>query len=187
MKAKPLLFLLILVLPLLAEKCDKNEIKPNEELDKLPPASQTGAYTFGCLINNIAFKPNGGIFAGSHLRAFYQYTDDTYYFNVTGSKNADTEKLPAVTIETTAIIIKPGKTYKLMGRKRGSAFATYNFFTPDHNKVSYDTGNGKGELYISKLDSVNQIVSGTFWFDGLNPQGDIVQVREGRFDLRFTR
>jgi len=37
------------------------------------------------------------------------------------------------------------------------------------------------------LDVENNIVSGTFWFDAVNDPREIVEVREGRFDMRFTQ
>ncbi len=43
-----------------------------------------------------------------------------------------------------------------------------------------------GQITITFLDQVNQIVSGTFWFDALNKPGDTVHVRNGRFDMHFT-
>ena len=45
-----------------------------------------------------------------------------------------------------------------------------------------------GNLTITKLDQTNQIVSGTFWFDVEHPiSGEIVEVREGRFDMQYTQ
>src|SRR5690606_35013194 len=44
-----------------------------------------------------------------------------------------------------------------------------------------------GEMTITKLDFENNIVSGTFWFDAVNGNGEIVEIREGRFDMRFTQ
>jgi hypothetical protein len=45
-----------------------------------------------------------------------------------------------------------------------------------------------GELIITKLDFINNIVSGTFWFDLENPfTGERVEIREGRFDTLFTQ
>jgi hypothetical protein len=40
-----------------------------------------------------------------------------------------------------------------------------------------------GELTILKLDTINKIISGIFYFDAYNPDGLKVEVREGRFDL----
>ncbi|MEJ7676395.1 MAG: hypothetical protein WKG06_00640 [Segetibacter sp.] len=45
---------------------------------------------------------------------------------------------------------------------------------------------GTGELHITKFDETNRIVSGTFWFDGVNTNSEKVQVREGRFDMPYT-
>jgi hypothetical protein len=43
-----------------------------------------------------------------------------------------------------------------------------------------------GEVIIKKLDSINRIVSGTFWFDAINPSGEKVQIRSGRFDMKYS-
>ena len=40
-----------------------------------------------------------------------------------------------------------------------------------------------GELHISKRDSVNNIVSGLFWFDVRDASGIVHQVSNGRFDF----
>ena len=44
-----------------------------------------------------------------------------------------------------------------------------------------------GKLIITKLDEINQIVSGTFWFDAVNDKGEKVEVREGRFDVHYVK
>lgn len=44
-----------------------------------------------------------------------------------------------------------------------------------------------GELTITHLDLENQTVSGTFWFDVIDQNGDLKQIREGRFDMQFTQ
>lgn len=43
-----------------------------------------------------------------------------------------------------------------------------------------------GELKITKFDVSNSIISGTFWFDAVNEEGETVEIREGRFDMKFT-
>jgi len=42
-----------------------------------------------------------------------------------------------------------------------------------------------GQLTITKLDLQNRIISGTFYFDAVNPAGDKVSVTDGRFDVKF--
>ena len=44
-----------------------------------------------------------------------------------------------------------------------------------------------GNLTITKLDQVNQVVSGAFWFDVKDSNGTVHQIREGRFDMQYTQ
>jgi hypothetical protein len=43
-------------------------------------------------------------------------------------------------------------------------------------------------MTILKLDTVNNIISGTFQFDAINENDDTdtIKIREGRFDVKFT-
>ena len=66
---------LLITLPLLAAGCkdDEPEVAP---IDQLPPATRTGAYTFGCLVNGearVAENTNdiGAIYQGG---GFYRCT-----------------------------------------------------------------------------------------------------------------
>lgn len=43
--------------------------------------------------------------------------------------------------------------------------------------------NSPGELVITRLDTLNNIISGTFWFDLHNSDNEKVEIRNGRFDL----
>jgi len=40
-------------------------------------------------------------------------------------------------------------------------------------------------LIITHHDFDNAVLSGTFWFDAINSEGEIVEVREGRFDVKY--
>jgi len=53
-------------------------IPPNcQGIDCLPEATQTGAGTFGCLVNGEPFVDNSGNF-----NCFYQLVDGEYYFGI---------------------------------------------------------------------------------------------------------
>ena len=54
-------------------------------------------------------------------------------------------------------------------------------------QVNYTNNLNTGELKITKLDFTNNIVSGTFWFDVKDNQNVIHQIRDGRFDMKFTQ
>ena len=73
---------------------------------------------------------------------------------------------------------------------KGKASARYsNYQTqPTMNYDDYSTTSIiSGELWLKKLDTINQIVSGTFWFDAINANGGKVEIRQGRFDMRYSR
>ena len=42
-----------------------------------------------------------------------------------------------------------------------------------------------GKLLITRVDLSNSIISGTFWFDAINSEGEVVEIREGRFDWNY--
>ncbi len=42
-----------------------------------------------------------------------------------------------------------------------------------------------GRMNILRLDTVARIVSGTFYFDAINKEGDTVKVTDGRFDFTY--
>lgn len=70
--------------------------------------------------------------------------------------------------------------------KKGGAAAQYStiVFTTITNYQTSVLLNG--EIMIKKFDQVNRIISGTFSFDAVNASGEKVQVREGRFDMKYT-
>lgn len=75
-------------------------------------------------------------------------------------------------------------------RERGNFSGSYSFYTsPTMPYLLYQTENSiySGILNIKNLDTINQTISGTFWFKAINSVGDTVNVTDGRFDVRYTR
>ena len=160
--------------------CDNDDNKPKTELEKLPPATQTGANTFGCLLDGKAFLPGSGI---NPLDCVYQYVDDGYYFALQANKRDELNNRISIAIGTINLQLQQGFTYNLFENSEGNATGLYSYAT-NHN---YTSTTNFGELTITKLDEVNHIVSGTFWFDIPHPvTGETIQIREGRFDTLFT-
>lgn len=52
---------------------------------------------------------------------------------------------------------------------------------------SFTSQDYSGELTITKLDEENQIVSGTFLFDIEDHNGEVQEIREGRFDMKYAK
>ena len=61
LKLKTMKNLLLLLLVTFAISCCNkgDDDQPKTELEKLPPATQTGANTAGCLVNGVAFFQKG--------------------------------------------------------------------------------------------------------------------------------
>nr|WP_315258202.1 hypothetical protein [uncultured Flavobacterium sp.] len=76
--------LLLLTIALTLSCCDKDDDKPKNPIDQLPPATQIGANTFGCLLDGEVFKPG---LTNNSYNCFYQLVDGEYYFLVTANNS----------------------------------------------------------------------------------------------------
>jgi hypothetical protein len=63
--------------------CDKDDDAPTNPVDRLPPATQTGANTFGCLLDGETFIPSGGT---NPLDCVYQLINGERFFTLQGNK-----------------------------------------------------------------------------------------------------
>ena len=158
-------------------------------IDQLPPETQTGANTFGCLVNGQVFKPGGAQLSGGSLQCNYQFLNGSYYFILSGRNRSGTNPLTSVNLYTDSLPITQGLKLVLKNRINGTASGRYFGPESDINLATYLTNDNlfTGELWIKKLDTINQIVSGTFWYDAVNNNSQKVEIREGRFDMRYTR
>ncbi len=180
---------------------------PNDDdgtTSSLPNLTTEGKNTFGCKINEQIFLPRdaGGLNINDPvpiLKALYVYNE--YYFNgYRLSIFADNEILrKSIRIEMTGsqTPLEEGGIYPIIVEENDNIHATYDFWDePVDNGDGtgyqlvyvYNTNNEvSGELEIVKLDTENQIISGTFWFDSEEVNsGEIAEIREGRFDINYT-
>ena len=176
--------ILILLTALTLSCCDKDD-KPIAEIDKLPPATQTGTNKIGCLVNGQALLPKG---VGITYNCFYQHLADGKHF-VLGFSNTTNDILKSIAIGIHLTELNQGQIYQLttnLGSNVVSKYGTYLIST-NQGGIDYNTTNlNVGEIKITKLDSNKQIISGTFWFDAINQNGEKVEVREGRFDMIYS-
>lgn len=175
--------LLFLVPVLLAGFHCKKDKTPEEQL---PPETQTGAGTFGCLVNGNVFKPKGDPSGGPILSCAYQLINGAYYFQLAALNKGGSINY-GVGIFTDSLIIKEGVKLILRNKNvKGEAYGLYSI-SEIQGLTNYITNAiDTGDISIKKLDEVNRIVSGTFWFDAKNSSGVKVQVRSGRFDIKYT-
>ncbi len=174
------IFLVITLTTLLA--CcnrDDNPTPTPTPVSQLPPATLTGANTFGCLIDGEVFKPG---LTNNSYNCFYQLVGGEYYFLVTAN-NSKNNITKGIFVGTEKKTISQGQTLNLYERVSGNAWGTYFLNSDPYTTNIINTG----ELKITKLDFTNNIVSGTFWYDVKDNQNVIHQIRDGRFDMQFTQ
>jgi len=176
-----LLFTVFLSLP--GFHCKKHKI-PHEQL---PPETHTGRGTFGCLVNGNVFKPKGTPLAGPILSCAYQYINGGYHFQVKAREDNGSQTL-SVGIFTDSLEISQGRQLILSQKfLSGNAYGQYGHYDLNASpKLFYSDSINAGELKIDFLDTINRVVSGTFWFDAINSGEEKVQVRSGRFDVKYS-
>jgi hypothetical protein len=173
---------------LISSSCKKN--KAVDPLSQLPPEAQTGANTFGCLVNGVVFKPGGASLSGGSLQCNYQFVNGGYYFILIGRyRNNSNGNGSSVGLYTDSLKIQEGVKQILKTRISNSASASYSSYTPISAYKQFQTNGTSytGELWIKKFDSINQIVAGTFSFTAINDDGDTVKITDGGFDTHYTR
>ncbi len=163
--------------------CKKDKTEPIE-LSKLPPTTQTGANTFGCLVNGKVWIPKG--YNGSG-------TPNPHIIYSTGLNG-----IPYLSIDTRLYENNnsAGEIYISIGNLDHIGF----YFTPTDFRFSAgwtsvlgncgmttldSTVQSWGGGVITKLDIPNQIIAGTFSFKAKRPNCDTLFISDGRFDIKF--
>ena len=191
MKSQSLLIYFLALTILTASMCRK---KPVDPIDQLPPETQTGANTFGCLVNGEVFLPGGLQLSGGSLNCVYQYiyngTTNGYVFGISGGKRGTNCAVESVGVRLDSMIVQQGVTYPLTIESHGYGNGQYFIINVPCGNLNtiYQTNNSvQGSITFLRFDLNNQIASGTFWFNAINPNGDTIKVTNGRFDVHYTR
>ncbi|MEO6613100.1 MAG: DUF6252 family protein [Chitinophagaceae bacterium] len=159
-----------------------------KEVAELPPATQTGANTFGAKVNGVNWIPKGfaGIPSNDILEARVLGSTDLY-INAMDISSSPTETEFEISIKG---ITGPGTYILNANTSYPSSVANYAYYvkrilTP---KEEYLTSSSQtGSVIITRFDLSNKIISGTFQFN----MGDIfepsrsISVTDGRFDIRI--
>jgi len=172
-------FLIFILMCIFIMSCSNDDDGGCVGIDCLPPATQTGAGTFGCLVNGEPFVDNSGDF-----NAFYQLVDGEYYFGITAT--IDRSDYIQIDIGSLKKEILIDNTLDLKEREDGNYYAWLSFdcICPQGKTNSIQPGN----LIFTKLDNLNKIFSGTFEFTVTDPStGTVYEITEGRFDAIFTQ
>ncbi len=170
---KRFFYIVIFILLTGCESCD-DIINPKTELEKLPPATQTGKSTFGCLVNGKAWVTR----TSTDALSFYQ----SGLLQVGAGADVNNKEQGMVLVVSNGVV--EGSLYDL-------ATDINNLVEFSSRNVSgicfYERQNAlDGHLKITKLDQVNLIVSGLFEFTTVVSGCDTITVTDGRFDLLYA-
>lgn len=185
---KTLLVPLFLLLGLTT--CKKDNTDPNG----LPPATQEGKNTGGFLLNgqpwlpkidplNAGRSPVGAIYGPYTQRIvrlslnFYRYEND----NNSQGLSINIEKIKQGGIFQLDQNIDP---FVISGPR--PPYAVYTIFDPGTDRSFYTGPQGRGQVIITRLDTLARVVSGTFEAKVREDGGrDSLTITQGRFDFRF--
>lgn len=168
-------YLYILTLLITGFEGCKDDPKPLTELEKLPPATQSGKQTFGCLVNGKAWVPQTSIDA---VAVFQQGI-----LQISGSLNNPFQSIGLI-IHEDVTPISTNDEY-LLTNYPGS-FSRVTIELTEVTACIYEPQNTySGIITITKLDRINYIVSGLFEFETVTIDCDTLRITDGRFDIRY--
>ena len=169
-----------LLLLLASLSCLGLHCKRESEEDKLPPATMVGAQTIGCLMNGHAWPSKEDKedidFLGSG------YAKGIFELDCAVSPGWSTSRLSGVYMRVKYKIFGPGYYVIPFEQSTANKFsATYdNYYT------SYYTTGGWATLNITRLDTINHYMAGTFEYTVIDPFTQRwLKVTKGRFDYKY--
>jgi Family of unknown function (DUF6252) len=174
----PLIFRFV-VISLVLFSCKK-------EVSELPVATESGANTFGCKIDGNFWVPAGFGIIPTAPKLEARIVGAELYINARNFSSSPTESEFEIYIRN---ITGPGNYTLSTGSSHPDYSNNYAYYvhrkiTPNNEWVT--TSPYTGTVTITKVDSVNHFVSGTFEFQAINlynaPQP--ISVTEGRFDVK---
>ena len=172
-------FLLIIFFFVIGCKKHKND----NPVDQLPPATQTGANTLGFLLNGESWTPKGHVGITSNLSLYYDESYNGGTFNITTYRQLSQDNKQTFGIAMDSFQ-NPATFYlnKFSNLKVG-----FDNRIQSCTITPFDTSIFRsGKLVITKLDKLNQIISGTFDFILFNGNcGDTLKITNGRFDMKY--
>jgi hypothetical protein len=160
-----------------------------KDIDELPEPTETGANTFGAVVNGELWGPMKHRIINSEVLKAQYYSNGRLLIKVGNYASSPTE----TDMEIYLYNVQGTGTYQVnenTGREPMPA-ANYMYFekrrlTPINTWITSSTHTGT--VTITKLDKENKIVAGTFSFDalsiGMNPVA--LKVTDGRFDLKYA-
>jgi len=176
----------LVIIVTIAAACKKNNSTTNDpnNVPGLPPATQSGANTFGCLVNGVPWVPQGNI-GTNNLSIDYDSGINRGIFNIAANNTISATQYSRIWIgidDSVNLIIAP---YNVIVNKTSIGFIKYSnngnciIRSFDNDVIS------SGNITIQKHDKVARIISGIFEGFVSKIGCDTVKITQGRFDFKF--
>ncbi|XMO86596.1 DUF6252 family protein [Algibacter sp. AS12] len=188
------IFLLFILFSLIS--CSKDDD------DTLTSINNDGTGGMSCLVNGKVLVPYRTGFGNPPKFFGFSNDDDIYYFALgirhENSGIGDDQNLNIQVYDidyrdpiTFQPISLAGNTYQLGSygdSNLNGQFQTFGLYRDGRIDNGFYTTTDliNGEVKITYHDIENYIIAGTFWFDAINENGEMVEIRDGRFDIEFT-
>jgi hypothetical protein len=181
---KPLLSLLFSFMLLAGLQCPKDKDQPEPEPELiLPPITTQGLNTVGCKIDGKVWVPYSKTFASDPAIVVVVDRNNNWKFGFSGMQRKKNDVAKNI-LELNVIKVYSDTIHILDKYSNDGNFAA---FFPTYDEVYFTTNSINNIIKILRLDSVNQIISGTFSFEVADSLNTVKhKITEGRFDLRFA-
>ncbi|TAE19166.1 MAG: hypothetical protein EAY72_00335 [Bacteroidetes bacterium] len=162
-------------------QCKKNS--NGTDVPGLPPATQSGANTFGFLLNGVPWTPAGNNGSGNNLSIDYDPSFNNGSFGI-HAYNVLNNQNDFFYIGTWNINNKSAPFNVDLSNNSNSFCGFYTSINCWLN--SNDTlVKAKGSFFIDALDKQKRIIAGRFEFSLEKSGCPIINITKGRFDFKF--
>ncbi|MEQ8927142.1 MAG: hypothetical protein RLO81_15080 [Fulvivirga sp.] len=195
---KNVFFLFFLAIPSAFISCSNDEPQPT-----LPPITEEGLNTFGCYVDGVLLLPVDGTpgFGGGR-RAFgitFVYRKDSlrdslrppYFALFAGDRMQNNGPdyvyiyIPSLSSSGT-YTIGPSNGYQGIDSPPNTHvfIGTYDV---EKNFIKYLSYDNSGKVIISRFDTINTVISGTFELSlvDIDTKNDTIKITDGRFDINW--
>ena len=174
------IFLLYLSVATLLVSCKK-------EVTELPPATQTGANTFGAKVNGSLWVPQGfGPFPANDILEARFIANQDLFINARNFSSSPNETEFEIFLKG---VTGPGEYILNATSNYPTLAVNYAYYVKRNINPQNEwmtSAQYTGSVNITKVDTINRFVSGTFQFTAINLYNapELVTVTEGRFDVK---
>ena len=175
-----LLLLLLTSFLFLAAACTKaDDDSPINPVDQLPPATQGGLNTFGCLVNEVPFINDPNRFGDVNLESSYSSINDR--ISIVARMDVNTTEVSRQSIR---LLIRP---YTVGSADTDSISFTLITYPNTGSRIEELPTGLNNSLSVTYFSFSERIISGQFNYNIISADKlDTIKITNGRFDVTFN-